>query len=181
MRYLRQEIITQVSVLKLPVKRDEVIILNSRDECEDFLDNVNTAWRAISRPVAPIGFIDFQNQILKHQVRTQNVSQVRMVHEIAGTRKLLVDLTFRFRYRFEPADFVTEHFKMQDYFFSINKGFVTYPRLVPSGIYVRHMYATREYEPGKTLYGNYEDIEPSDTFYITTISEHERQTYRSVV
>jgi len=181
MWYIRREIVTRVSVKMFPLMWNEVITLNSRDECEDFLDNACTMWRAITRSVAPIGFIEFQNQILKHQVRTQNVSQVRMVHEIKSTHQLLIDLTFKFCYRFKPADFVSEDFKMHDYFFSINKDFVTYPRLVPSGIYARHMYPPSEYVPGKSLYGGYEDIAPSKTFYIRTITERIKETYGSVV
>lgn len=179
--YLRREIVTQLSVLKLPVRREENIVLNSRDECEDFLDNVDILWRKISLPIAPVDYINYENQILKCQVRTQNVTQVRMIHRIVDTSRLIVDLTFRFQYRFKPADYNFQDYTLQEYFSSLPKGFVTYPRLVPSGIYAAHYYPLSERNSERCPGGNYATIEPSETFYVTTETEEIRETYKTVI
>jgi len=83
-----------------PIAKDLNARLNSEADCEDLLDVLCGFWEEVSVPVYFREVVEYQNAVLRFQVRTQKVSHVRMVHQHNADGRLLLDIAVLFDYGF---------------------------------------------------------------------------------
>ena len=167
----------EISEMQIPIVMDKHINIDSRERCESLIFELSNFWRRLSRNVSPLGYSEFQNALLRCQLRSQNATSVRMIHQLVSTSELLFDMQFSFSFGFQPYDYEHELHDLHTYFSSAPKGFIRYPNLVPTGIYARHIYAENDIRNKRLGLASYEDIQRPEKFYNICITKEIQRLY----
>jgi len=167
----------EISEMQIPVVTDKHISIDSREQCESIIFELSNFWRRLSRNVAPLGYSEFQNAVLRCQLRSQNATSVRMVHQLVSTSELLFDMQFSFSFGFQPYDYNQEQHDLHTYFSSAPKDFIRYPELVPTGIYARHIYNESDVRNERLGLANYENLQRPEKFYNICITREIQRLY----
>ncbi len=170
-----QQIETELKEMHFPIAKEINFTISSEEERETALQKLCAFWHTVSLPVCHPGYISYENEILKLQVRTQNATSVRFLHQIAKSKKLLLDTKINFQYQIPPLDYDYEILMFHRYIGTITPfNFIDYVATLPTGIYAHHCYSEKDIQKERNGYANYNDSQEWDKLSILTWRQMER-------
>ena len=95
----------QLRKLRSPAEMREAVNIDSEADCDDLLDVLCGFWEEVSVPVYFREVVEYQNAVLRFQVRLQKSSHIRMIHQNSRDGRLLLDDPVLLNYRFSPESY----------------------------------------------------------------------------
>lgn len=167
-----QQIETELKEMHFPITKEINLKISNEEERETTLQKLCAFWHTISLPICHPGYINYENEILKLQVRTQNATHINFLHRIARSNKLLLDVKINFQYHLPTLDYDYEIMLFHRYIGTISFDFVDYVTRIPTGVFAYHNYSRKNIQKESNGYANYDNTaewERLDMFEIIKI------------